>query len=205
MAVTDLFQSPALYIAFQRLIGGARMRSVCLRKLAPKEGERILDIGCGPAYYLPEMPSVDYHGFDTDAPYIEYARSRFGRLGTFHCETFSAEHAARLGHFDGVLLMGLLHHLDDEACNTVLRLVASVLKPEGRAIALDTTLHKGQNRLERMMAVRDRGKYVRRPEEFEALAKSWFGSVEGSVSAERFFPAIHWSMTMRRPRKPERR
>lgn len=205
MALTDLLESPQLYVAFQRLIGGARMRSVCIGKLAPKEGERILDIGCGPAYYLPEMPRVDYHGFDTDAVYIEHARARFGRLGTFYCETFSAEHAARLGHFDGVLLMGLLHHLDDDACTALLRLVASVLKPEGRAIALDTTLHDGQNRLDRWMAVRDRGAHVRRPEAFETLARTWFGSVEGSVSAERFFPAIHWSMTMRLPRDAQTR
>lgn len=200
MALADLLKSPQLYVAFQWLVGGTRMRSACIKQLAPKAGERILDIGCGPAYYLAEMPRIDYHGFDTDAAYIAHARARFGDRGTFYCETFTAEHARRLGKFDGVLMMGLLHHLDDEACRTVLALVASVLKPEGRAIALDTTVHDAQNPLEHLLAVKDRGEYVRRPEQFDVLAKQSFGSVEGSIGQEPFVPSVHWCMILRSPK-----
>jgi len=200
MALRDLLKSPLVYELYQHLAGGTRMRSSCLSLLAPKAGERILDIGCGPAYYLNDMPRVDYHGFDTDPAYIAHARARFGDRGTFYCETFTAEHAARLGAFDGVLLMGLLHHLDDEQCRSVLALVAGVLTPEGRVIALDTTVHDAQNPVERLIAVKDRGEYVRRPEQFEALAREAFGSVEGSLTKERFIPSVYWSMSMRAPR-----
>ena len=83
------------------------MREECLRILATKEGHRVLDVGCGPAYYLADMPTVDYHGFDTDARYIEHARHRFGDRGHFYCEPFTGEQAERLGTFDRVMLMGL--------------------------------------------------------------------------------------------------
>ena len=200
MRLAQVLKSPLVYVTYQRLVGGTRMRSVCLAELAPKAGERILDIGCGPAYYVRDLPRVDYHGFDTDEVYIEHARKRFGQRGHFYCETFTAEHAARLGPFDGVLLMGLLHHLDDEACRALLDLIARSLKPEGRAIALDTTVHQEQNRLEHLIAVQDRGQFVRRPEAYVALARESFGSVEGSLSRERLVPSVYWSMTLRAPR-----
>lgn len=199
MALRDMLKSPTVYQLYQKLVGGTQMRSTCLSLLAPQAGERILDIGCGPAYYLDDMPQVDYHGFDTDAAYITHARARFGHRATFYCELFTAEHAARLGQFDGVFLMGLLHHLNDAECRATLALVAGCLKPEGRVIALDTTVHQAQNPLEHLIAVKDRGEYVRRPEQFEALARESFRAVEGSLTQERLIPSVYWTMSMRSP------
>jgi len=176
------------------------MRSVCVKLLSPQVGDRILDVGCGPAYYLSHMPEIEYHGFDTDERYIKSARARFGSRGNFYCQHFREEQAKRLGQFDGVLLLGILHHLDDDACNHLLNLTASVLAPEGRVIALDTVLHNGQNKFEHLLAMRDRGKYVRRPDELMALADRAFESVDGGVENTRWVPSIVLYMILKRPR-----
>lgn len=176
------------------------MREICVDLLAPKAGERILDIGCGPAYYLDRLPPCEYYGFDTDQRYIEHARSRFGQRAQFFCEPFLDEQAAKHGQFDGILLMGLLHHLDDAACDHLLQLLSGVLKPDGRIIALDTTVHPKQNFFEHHLAVGDRGEFVRAPGAFEAMAKRWFAEVEGSVNKSWWIPAVHWTMTLRHPR-----
>lgn len=202
MNFRDVLKSPLVYRTYQGLVGGLEMRSECLRQIDVEQGDRILDIGCGPAYYLAELPPVDYHGFDTDAAYIAHARRRFAGRGQFYCEPFDKENAEALGSFDKILLMGLLHHLDDEACDGLLSLLASCLKPGGIVIALDTVVHDGQNRVERALAEGDRGEYVRQPEGFEALGRRHFGEVEGMLSNKFWIPSIYFIMKMRAPHTP---
>jgi SAM-dependent methyltransferase len=167
-----------LYIAVQKGIGADRIRHRCLDEAELKPGDRVLDVGCGPAYYFDRLPEVSYVGFDTSEPYVAHARKRYGDRGTFRCEVLTEAHLPDLGDFDAVLLFGLLHHLDDEQCATLLDLAARALAPGGRVISCDPTLHDGQNRVSRWMSENDRGEYVRTPQAFEALARASFGEVD---------------------------
>lgn len=198
-SASSILESPCLYLSFQRLVGGVRAREASLHILAARTGERILDVGCGPAYYLSQLPSVEYHGFDTDQRYIDHARSQFAERGTFHCELFTEKHVEHLGKFDGVLLMGLLHHLDDLSANRLLGLISKSLVPGGRVVALDTVVHDRQSRFSRWLAQNDRGKHVRRPEAFQALGKQWFSSVKGRVTEDPWSPSVYYLMVLRSP------
>lgn len=193
---------PSVYLGFQALVGGTKMRSLCLALLEPKPGQRIVDIGCGPAYYLAELPAVDYCGFDTDARYIEHARRRFGSRGRFYVEPFTQVHADALGPFDGVLLMGLLHHLSDSECAALLSLLSQCLRPGGRVVTLDTVLHERQGSVERWLALNDRGKYVRSPSSFEALAKLHFADVRGTLASSPRVPSIYYAMVLQHRMSP---
>lgn len=195
-----ILETPAVYIAFQRLVGGAKMREVCLDLLALQAGERVLDIGCGPAYYFDRLPKVDYFGFDTASEYIAYARRNFGDRGKFFDEPYTEAHAQELAPFDAVMLMGLLHHLSDQEASSLLGLVARSLQPSGRAIALDTTVHPGQSWFERKLSLGDRGEYVRSPEAFVALAEPHFGVVDAKFPPPSWVPDCHWIMELRSPR-----
>ena len=199
MDIRRILRSPIIYMAFQRLVGGIYARDACLRIIDLQPGERVLDIGCGPAYYLKKMPSLEYVGFDTDRRYIEYARSRFSSYGKFFCKEFSEEQSQVLGRFDCVMLMGLLHHLDDTACSRLLALVGSVLKPSGRVVALDTIVHHGQDPFSRYLAIHDRGQYVRKPTEFVRLAELSFESVTGNLLKAWWVPSIYWCMVLQQP------
>jgi len=199
MDLRFILNSPLTYIAYQKLVGGIYMRDESLRVLGVEADMRVLDIGCGPAYYLPDMPEVDYHGFDTDQRYIDHARSRFGDRGTFYCEIFASERANSLGKFDRVMLLGLLHHLDDEQCRELLTLVARVLKPGGECVALDTVTHPAQNVFEHHLALGDRGEYVRTPEAFAALGRQSFQYVDGTLCKKWWVPSVHWLMTLSGP------
>lgn len=167
-----------LYIALQKIVGADRIRHHCLDEADLKPGERVLDVGCGPAYYFDRLPNVHYVGFDTSEAYIAYARKRYGRQGDFRCETLAAEHLGQLGRFDAILLFGLLHHLDDSQCATLLDLSARLLTPGGRVVSCDTTLHDCQGRISRWMSENDRGEYVRRPESYVRMAKASFGDLD---------------------------
>ena len=172
---------PGLYIALQKGIGADRVRYRCLEEAALKPGERVLDVGCGPAYYFGRLPGVDYVGFDTSGPYIGYARRRFGGRGDFRCGVLAAGHLGELGRFDAVLLFGLLHHLDDAACAALLDLAARALAPGGRVVSCDTAVHKGQRRVSRWMSDNDRGRHVRQPAAYDGLARARFGELETHV------------------------
>jgi SAM-dependent methyltransferase len=188
------------YVLLQRVVGADRLRYRCIEEVKP--GETVLDIGCGPAYYFPRLPQpLKYHGFDTDAPYIDWATEHFGgENASFHCGIFDEAAARSLPQIDVVLLLGLLHHLSDEQCTDLLNLAASVLSPGGRVVSVDTCFEPTQGRISRWMSENDRGEYVRDPAGFEKLALQSFGQVEGEVINDvTHIPASYWMMRMTAP------
>jgi len=192
-----------LYIALQRAVGADRLRYRCLAELALRPGDSVLDVGCGPAYYLPRIPrGVRYHGFDTDPRYIAYARRRFGDRGEFHHAVFGPEHLPALPPVDAVLLLGLLHHLSDEDSQRLLGLAGQALAPGGQVISVDTCFEPNQGRISRWMSRNDRGEFVRTPEGFLELARPAFDDVDGVVvdDATRI-PSSFWLMQMRSSRR----
>jgi SAM-dependent methyltransferase len=193
-----------LYILFQRMVGAAAMRTECIVALGLLSGERVLDIGCGPAYYLDELPrGVEYYGFDTDADYIAYARRRFAGKGTFFCEHFEERHARELPRFDAVMLMGLLHHLPDAACHDLLDRVARVIAPGGRVVTLDSCFDPSLTPVAHWISDHDRGRHVRPISAFEQLAKSHFEDVRGRLLGNTLrVPVAQYLMLLRGARRP---
>jgi SAM-dependent methyltransferase len=189
-----------LYLALQKGIGADRIRYRCLDEAKLKRGDRVLDVGCGPAYYFDRLPQVHYVGFDTSETYVAYARKRYGDRGEFRCEILTEDHLASIGRFDAVLLFGLLHHLDDDQCATLLDVAARSLAAGGRVISCDPTVHEGQNRVSRWMSENDRGEYVRRPHSYDTLARASFGEVETQVlSTLSRVPTSHYMMRLAAP------
>jgi SAM-dependent methyltransferase len=194
------------YVIAQHLVGADVVRRRSIEALAPRPGDRVLDVGCGPAYYLGELPPCRYHGFDTDRDHIALARRRFGHRAEFHDEAYTERHREALAPFDRVLLMGLLHHLDDAACDGLLDLVARSLAPGGRVVSLDTVLFPGQSALSRRLAKNDQGDFVRYPEGFEAIARRHFRSVEGRRVGDTWrVPSAHYMMVLASPLRAEER
>jgi SAM-dependent methyltransferase len=199
----SILRHPAAYILAQRAVGADRARDLSLEALAPAAGQRILDIGCGPAYYADRLPPCEYVGFDTDAVYIGHARRRFGgRPGTsFFAEPYTEAHRERLPPFDRVLMMGLLHHLSDDDAEGLLDLVARSLAPGARVVSLDTVLFEGQSGFSRLLAKNDRGDFVRYPSGFLALARRRFARVEDRIVGDTLrIPSSHFLMVLSDPR-----
>jgi SAM-dependent methyltransferase len=189
------------YVLGQRLVGAVKARAECLGALELRAGERVLDVGCGPAYYFGALPACEYYGFDTNVGQISVARARYGERAQFFAEPYTAQHQQQLAPFDKVLLLGLLHHLDDSSAAELLRVVARSLKPGGRVVALDTSLFDGQSRLSRLLAKNDRGDYVRRPEEFQRLAAAAFEQVDARIVGDTLLmPSAHLLMLLSKPR-----
>lgn len=74
---------------------------------------RLLDLGCGTGELAPIFikAGYSYAGIDIEPERIEYARKTY-RQGEFH--VMDASHLKYPdGHFDQILVTGVLHHLSD--------------------------------------------------------------------------------------------
>ncbi len=184
IAIFDRFLSKARpYQWFQDLIGGTRAREWTLARYVPvQHGQSILDLGCGPGdllRLLPKMVDFDYLGLDISESYLAQARRRQTRTVRFErgdCTNFYDQLGNR--RFDWILCMGLLHHLDDEQCNSLLSQAASSLKPHGSVICLEPTFFPQQNWITRQVMKQDRGRFVRSDLEWIALFAKWFVEVQ---------------------------
>jgi SAM-dependent methyltransferase len=180
-----LLKHPDLYLMSQRMLGVDRARRECVVSLEARPGARILDIDCGPAYYVDRFPKgVFYVGVDTDPSYIAWARANRGDRGEFFCDVYNEQHRLELGYFDGVLMMGLLHHLDDAEAEEALGLASLSLRPGGRLLTLDTCFDDQLTGVETWMARRDRGRHVRSTDAFQELGSRYFDNVEGRVASQ---------------------
>jgi SAM-dependent methyltransferase len=185
--ISSVLSRPALYLLYQSLVGGIAARRKCvLQFVRPAPKLVVLDIGCGPGYTLSWFPEPQYYGFDVSSRYIRYAKARYGAQGHFFCQYFDDETLEWLPPADVVLLMGLVHHLDDDDALHLLQRVKRSMKAEGRVFTLDGCYREGQSRTARRLLDMDRGRFIRDEQGYLALARAVFPSVRASVREDLF-------------------
>lgn len=161
----------------QRAIGAEAFReTLAAEVLQVSDGDRILDIGCGTADIVEHLPDVDYLGFDSSERYVEAARQRFGDRGRF-VTAVPSEVDDVFGDRTLVTAIGVLHHLDDDTAHEALELAATALRPGGSFVSVDPTLTDDQHRIARFLIQRDRGQFVRTPEQMRMLIGDHFDAI----------------------------
>ena len=196
-SVKEFLSNVPLYVGLQKIVGSDLLRYECIDAAQIHPGDTVVDVGCGPAYYYDRFPDdLNYHGFDTDAGYIAWAEERYGGRGSFHLGIFDAEAAAGVPPPDVILMLGLLHHLDDQAATALLELAAVVLAPGGRVVSADPTFTPDQGRLSRWMSENDRGGHVRNPDVLEGMARLHFEKIETEIVSHGRILGTHLMMTM---------
>jgi SAM-dependent methyltransferase len=171
----------SVYRLAQRAIGAEAFRETLAAEiLQVGDGDRILDIGCGTADILEHLPEVDYLGFDSSDRYVEAARQRFGDRGRF-VTAVPNEVDDAFGDRTLVTAIGVLHHLDDQTAHEALELATKVLRPGGSFVSVDPTLTDDQHRIARFLIERDRGQFVRTPDQMRLLVGDHFDDVDLQV------------------------
>jgi trans-aconitate methyltransferase len=152
------------------------------RYVRPRDGDRIPDIGCGPADVLGSLPlGVRYDGFDLSDTYIEQARRRWKNRGTFHCARLDASNLAEPGAYDLMLSYGVLHHLEDHEAVALFQLTLRALKPAAASSRPTAATSRDNPGSPRYMISKDRGRNVRDATGYLALARQVFCHVTPHV------------------------
>ncbi len=187
---------PFFYNFLQNAIGVPRQREFLVQQFVrPRQGDRILDIGCGTADILVHLQpfEVHYTGIEPNEAYVRYARRKWNdqpryqfqlaAIGTSVAPSIAA-HA-----YDVALAFGVMHHLPDEAVRQLLQIAAEGLKPGGRLVTMDPCRLPDMNLIEKLMVKYDRGCYIREVADYASLMKSTFHSVQHTVKAMANIPS----------------
>jgi arsenite methyltransferase len=143
-----------------------RRRGLVQDALAAAPGERLLDVGCGPGFYVAELlerVGADGHvsGVDTSAPMLAIAAQRVG--GHDNVELLEAPATSLpfdAGSFDGAISVQVLEYVDDVAL--ALAELHRVLRPGGRLVVWDVdwetvSMHSADpQRMQRVLEAWDR-------------------------------------------------
>ena len=183
----NVLRHPIVYTTYQKLVGGYRARRLFIENHVPiTPGQKLLDIGCGPADLLDFLPKVDYTGIDHDADYIAQAKKKYGDKGTFICADVDELKLSANEHFDFIIAAGVLHHLDDAQCLHLFDTLSKVLKPGGRFVSMDGCFIPNQNKISEYFLKKDRGEFVRTQQAYEVLANKGFDNVEVTIDESYF-------------------
>jgi 2-polyprenyl-3-methyl-5-hydroxy-6-metoxy-1,4-benzoquinol methylase len=198
--IRKILELPFVYNTFQTITGGNRDRDKLFQTYFNHESiQKVLDIGCGSGVLLKSLRTgVEYHGCDMEKKYIDYCRKTYGDRGTFYQEIVG-EHVREewVDYFDVVNAHGLLHHLTNQDCETLLATGYKYLKPGGFMLTVDTTYYKGMNALSRWLVSKDRGQNIKSPDEFQAMASKFFNKIDGKlIKNSRRFPYPVYVMKM---------
>jgi len=169
-----LSSSRAYSYAMAALGADSGMRRFVQEHLRVRPGDTVLDLGCGPGRLYPHLPSTDYCGLDMDAEHLARARALYPGA-RFEQQDISADCPDfKLGGFDLIVASGLIHHLPDAAAQRTLQFCSDRLRSGGRLVTLDCAFEEGQNPLARILIANDRGRFVRRSQEYLDLVRAFF-------------------------------
>ena len=180
-AFRPILNLPWAYQMWGSVVGSDGYRKTLAKEhIRARTSDRILDVGCGPGSMVSYLPRSEYVGFDVNPDYIQQARQRFPEAH-FTCDRVNEYNLPQSEYFDIVIALGILHHLEDKEAVQLFRMARRTLKPQGRLITLDGVWVAGQSRFARFLLSRDRGRFVRRAEQYVALASTSFSTVNSTV------------------------
>jgi SAM-dependent methyltransferase len=193
--IYSLLSNTRVYSLVQKIMSGTSFREKIVKKFIKKKNVKVLDIGCGPAEILNCLPQVDYFGYDISSIYINYAKKKYKNRGKFFCKKFTHKEVNKLPKFDHVLLLGILHHLNDLEVKRLMQLVKKVLKRNGNIITEDPIFVQKQNSVAEFIIKMDRGDNVRRKNEYTKLVKKYFNKVKSKIYHQKFIPYTWFVMS----------
>lgn len=185
--VRDILARPALYHWLRQVMTLGMPFDAWVRQYGlDNESQRVADVGCGPAdilrYVGPGKRPGFYLGVDVSQRYLDAARARAAAAGV--PAEFVAMDLHRLPQDAGVreqlrelldgqrittvLLLGVVHHIDDAAARTTFDLIASV--PSVRRMITWDVVYIPGHRLNNYLCDKDRGTHVRTEPQYDALA-----------------------------------
>jgi 2-polyprenyl-3-methyl-5-hydroxy-6-metoxy-1,4-benzoquinol methylase len=197
MAHTDkgifkILTNPFIFDTFQKLIGRTKSDEIYTKDyIKPFDGMKVLDIGCGTSAILKFLSEYDiqYDGYDANSSYIDFSKDKWQNREKFkfHNQIVDEELLKKVGDvesYDIVLAIGLIHHLSDDDILTLVDTAYKALKSGGSFITFDPCYLDDMNILETIVYKYDRGRNIKRVNEYVDLLSSKFSTIEENLRGD---------------------
>jgi SAM-dependent methyltransferase len=129
--------------------------------------DHVFDLGCGTGQLVPHLRCRKYLGVDVDV----FALKRAGRFATPNIRFLAGEswdEAVRELDPTIVLMIGVVHHVSDADFAAIVDRIRRVGPAARRLVTFEATYFPRQP-LSNLLSRLDRGRFVRYPDEYEAL------------------------------------
>lgn len=201
-----VLEAPGPYSFLQRTLGAARVtRALPLHFLDLKAGMRVLDVGAGTGSLRTAFGDCEYTALEPNPSYVAAMRERFAGSSDVVIEGSTRDIHGAPGPFDRILMIALLHHLDDSTASEAFAQAAASLTPGGRVVTMDPCFHPDQHPVARALARLDRGANVRDAREYRRLAEPYFTDVRAWLSRDMLrVPYSHSWLVCEKPRSTAR-
>lgn len=168
--VYRLVTLPRFYEGFQNLLGASYARRRFFSEwvdTAPTSD--VLDIGCGPGVSLSHISWNSYVGIDLNPGHIARAKTLSARDTVFMVGAAQDVLPTLDQTFDVILVLGFLHHLNDESVGCLLESALARLRRGGSAFFLEPVYLESQNPIARKLKDLDSGQHIRTHNEYSTL------------------------------------
>jgi len=197
--IYNLVTIPAIYKLIQNGLGGRSARRAFRDEFFNDvKGLRVLEVGCGPGTWFPEIKECgEYLGMDWNQDHIALANEQYGKENIqFLCGDVSKDVPVDDRKYDYIFAFGILHHLDDQQANALLKTCKSLLSDTGKFLAVDPVYHQGQHFFAKWMCDRDSGQDIRTEDGYKLTAKTVFKKVETQICTDKLrIPYSHCVIT----------
>lgn len=167
-----VLEHPRAFDVFRSVLNGGTNLGPIRKALGAVPGESVLDVGCGLGSYSQLVgEGCRYLGVDLSERYVQDAQQRYG---TAH-KRFEARDVVSYpfaeASFDKVMMVNVLHHLDESQCDALLPVMARAAREF--VLIVDPVPVPGR-RIQQFWLSLDRGGYIRTLDDQKALLSRHF-------------------------------
>ena len=171
-----LFKQPFLYNLVQWFFSHRKMTRLLSTQLSKAHGKRVLDVGCGTGQAIKFLPQCQYTGFDISSEYLNTAKKLHDSSFNFVLSSIEEFNYDQFVPFDVVLLIGVLHHLNDQQIKTFYQIIKTKMNDDSFLLTVDPCLVQDQRPLAWLLVQLDRGEHIRSINDYKSLHKNLFTS-----------------------------
>ena len=165
---------PIVYKFFQFLLRKFNTHQRLFNEIIDlKNNSVVFDCGCGPGTYRKYLNTDKYIGIDINSKHIESAKKKFPE-DQFFTEDLLNIGMLSISRVDSVIMIGILHHLDDDTCKKLFKNLHNKLSNGGEIFTLDPVYIQKQRLIAKYLASKDKGDFVRKPIDYENLIPKSF-------------------------------
>lgn len=148
------------------MVGGLDLR-ILAEFCGISENDRVFDLGCGTAQLLQHLKCSHYLGVDLDPSALARAYRFSGPHTRFHSGA-DWEASYRDLRPTVALMIGVVHHVPDNEFREIADRLWTQADSLRRIVTIDVSYFEGML-INNLMSRLDRGRHVRKPEEYENL------------------------------------